>query len=57
MNRPEAAPAVRRPGHSSVRAPRGEESRAESVLVVGVAAAAGVLLAKIVDWRGHAHPR
>jgi hypothetical protein len=25
--------------------------------VVGAAAAAGVLLAKIVDWRGHAHPR
>jgi hypothetical protein len=25
--------------------------------VVGVAAAAGVLLAKAVDWRGHAHPR
>jgi hypothetical protein len=26
-------------------------------LVLGVAFAAGVLLAKIVDWRGHAHPR
>ncbi len=26
-------------------------------LVVGAAAALGVLLAKIVDWRGHAHPR
>jgi hypothetical protein len=26
-------------------------------LVVGVAFAAGILLAKIVDWRGHAHPR
>jgi len=25
--------------------------------VVGVAAAAGMLLAKLVDWRGHAHPR
>ena len=26
-------------------------------LVVGAALAAGYLLAKIVDWRGHAHPR
>ena len=25
--------------------------------VVGAAAAAGVLVAKIIDWRGHAHPR
>ena len=25
--------------------------------VIGAAAAAGVLLAKIIDWRGHAHPR
>jgi hypothetical protein len=26
-------------------------------LVVGIAFAAGIVLAKIVDWRGHAHPR
>jgi hypothetical protein len=26
-------------------------------LVVAGAAAAGVLLAKLIDWRGHAHPR
>jgi hypothetical protein len=26
-------------------------------LVVGAALAAGYVLAKIVDWRGHAHPR
>lgn len=26
-------------------------------LVVAVALAAGILLAKVVDWRGHAHPR
>jgi len=26
-------------------------------LVAGVAVAAGIALAKIVDWRGHAHPR
>jgi hypothetical protein len=26
-------------------------------LVVGIALAAGVLLAKAIDWRSHAHPR
>ena len=26
-------------------------------LVLGVAFAAGILLAKVIDWRGHAHPR
>jgi hypothetical protein len=26
-------------------------------IVVGVALASGYLLAKILDWRGHAHPR
>jgi hypothetical protein len=27
------------------------------ILIVGAAFAAGILLAKVVDWRGHAHPR
>jgi hypothetical protein len=27
------------------------------LLIVGGALAAGIVLAKIVDWRGHAHPR
>jgi hypothetical protein len=27
------------------------------LLVVGLAFAAGILLAKVIDWRGHAHPR
>jgi hypothetical protein len=27
------------------------------VLIVGAALVAGIMLAKIVDWRGHAHPR
>ncbi len=26
-------------------------------LVIGVAFAAGIVLAKVIDWRGHAHPR
>jgi hypothetical protein len=27
------------------------------LLVVVAAGAAGILLAKLIDWRGHAHPR
>jgi hypothetical protein len=27
------------------------------LLVIGAAFAAGVLLAKVLDWRSHAHPR
>ena len=27
------------------------------IVIVGAALAAGVLLAKVIDWRGHAHPR
>jgi hypothetical protein len=26
-------------------------------IVIGAALAAGILLAKVIDWRGHAHPR
>jgi hypothetical protein len=26
-------------------------------LVIGAALAAGIVLAKLIDWRGHAHPR
>jgi hypothetical protein len=26
-------------------------------LVIGAALAVGILLAKVIDWRGHAHPR
>ena len=27
------------------------------LLIVGAALVAGIVLAKVVDWRGHAHPR
>jgi hypothetical protein len=27
------------------------------LIVVGAALAAGIVLAKVIDWRGHAHPR
>jgi hypothetical protein len=36
--------------------PRGKGGRSP-LLIVGAAFAAGILVAKIIDWRGHAHPR
>jgi hypothetical protein len=30
---------------------------ASPLLIVGAAFATGILIAKVVDWRGHAHPR
>lgn len=45
-------------------APSGPQVRTASggggpspLLVVGIAFAAGIVLAKLIDWRGHAHPR
>jgi hypothetical protein len=31
--------------------------RPNPLVVVGAAFGAGTLLAKLIDWRGHAHPR
>jgi hypothetical protein len=36
---------------------RGKGGGPNPFLVVGVALVVGVLLAKAIDWRGHAHPR
>jgi hypothetical protein len=37
--------------------PPGKAGGPSPFLIVGVAFAAGIVLAKIIDWRGHAHPR
>ena len=62
------APTDEKPG-SPRRAPRGPQlgprpkagrAGAEGpnpFLVVGLALFAGIVLAKMIDWRGHAHPR
>jgi hypothetical protein len=60
------APTNARPGESVV-APTGPQlgerpkpkrtGGPNPFLVLGIALAAGVLLAKAIDWRGHAHPR
>lgn len=60
------APTDQRPGADVVAPsgpqlggrPKGERRGGPNpFLVLGVALAAGILLAKVVDWRGHAHPR
>jgi hypothetical protein len=45
---PVEAPAPRRRHAGNVRNP---------LALIGAAAAAGLTLAKLIDWRGHAHPR
>jgi hypothetical protein len=58
--RPATAPApptptpTARPEKPKEKKQRGGPS---PLLVVGAAFAAGILIAKVVDWRGHAHPR
>ena len=42
---------------STVSGERRPEVPSNPFLVIGIALATGILLAKIVDWRGHAHPR
>ena len=46
------------PGPQLGKRPKPEREQGPNpFLVLGVAFAAGILIAKIVDWRGHAHPR
>jgi len=60
------APTDQKPGHGTVapsapqlgKRPKPKRKGGPNpFLVLGVAFAAGIMLAKIVDWRGHAHPR
>jgi hypothetical protein len=39
------------------RSSGGKSGGPNPVVVVAAAALAGVLVAKLIDWRGHAHPR
>lgn len=59
------APTNQKPTHGSVapsgpqlgRRPKKTAGGLNPFVVVGVAFAAGIVLAKIIDWRGDAHPR
>jgi hypothetical protein len=50
-------PAPSRPQLGARPKPKGEGGGPNQFVVVGVALAAGIFLAKWIDWRGHAHPR
>jgi hypothetical protein len=53
---PLAAP--RRKPKSEPKAKKRRRKRGPNpFLVAGVALATGIVLAKVIDWRGHAHPR
>jgi hypothetical protein len=49
-------PTEQEPEKTVVSRPR-RRGGANPLLVVGIALAAGIALAKIIDWRSHAHPR
>jgi hypothetical protein len=59
------APTNLPPGSGAVVAPSGPQVGRRKTrrrgpnpyLVIGIAFAAGIALAKVLDWRGHAHPR
>jgi hypothetical protein len=56
-NQKPAQGAVAPSGPQLAKRPKRRGGGPNPFLVVGIAFAAGILLAKIADWRGHAHPR
>jgi hypothetical protein len=59
------APTNQKPGQGAVspsaaqlgKRPKPKGGGPNPFLVIGAALAAGIVLAKVIDWRGHAHPR
>ena len=56
------APRNERPGHGNVNPtgdpkPKGKGGGPSPFLVIGIAFAAGIVLAKLIDWRNDAEPR
>jgi hypothetical protein len=56
-NQKPAQGAVAPSGPQLGKRPKPKSGGPNPFLVIGIALAAGILLAKVVDWRGHAHPR
>ena len=58
---PAAQPTPPPPQAERAEKPKKERKRKSGgpspLLIVGAAFATGILLAKVMDWRGHAHPR
>ena len=53
---PRASVVAPSPAAAGARPVRGREAGPNPFLVVGAALVLGILLAKVIDWRGHAHP-
>jgi hypothetical protein len=51
------APPKPKPKRKPKAKKRGPKGGPNPFVVAGVALAAGIVLAKLIDWRGHAHPR
>lgn len=51
------APAAPRAQLVSRPKPKRKGDGPNPLLIVGAAFVAGILIAKVIDWRGHAHPR
>jgi hypothetical protein len=52
-----SAPQIARPRRQPKAKKRKRTQGPNPFLVAGVALVAGIALAKMIDWRGHAHPR
>ena len=57
--KPEAPPPAARSGPQVGARPKRKRTGGgpPPLIIIGAAFVAGVVLAKVVDWRGHAHPR
>ena len=55
--RPSPPPAEPAPTPAPAKEPSGRRGGPNPWLVIGVSLAAGYAIAKIIDWRSHAHPR
>jgi hypothetical protein len=54
---PETAPAAPSAPQLGPRPKKERGGGPSPLVIVGISLAAGILLAKVIDWRGHAHPR
>jgi hypothetical protein len=54
---PQVTAPRRKPRSERKRKKRGPKRGPNPFLVAGLALAAGIAVAKVIDWRGHAHPR
>jgi hypothetical protein len=54
---PPTAPTAPQLGRSPKKPRKKRGGGPSPVVVVGAALAAGIVIAKVIDWRGHAHPR